>query len=96
MSVSILQASIKLLNAPFHLVFLLLTVTFSAPHGSLLSHFYLPPPVPFQADWPHPPSLAAPTPALPEHLGTKEQPSPTLTGSHCHLISPLIGYWVLI
>lgn len=68
MPVSILQASIKLLNAPFHLVFLLLTVTFRAPHGSLLSHFYLPTPFPFQADQPHTPSLAARTPPLPEHL----------------------------
>lgn len=68
MPVSILQASIKLLNAPFHLVFLSLTVTFRAPHGSFLSHFYLPTPFPFQAHHPRPPSPAAQPLPLLEHL----------------------------
>lgn len=93
MPVSILQARIKLLNAPFHLVFLLLTVTFRAPHSNLLSHFHLPIPFPFQADRPHHPSPAAQTSPLPGHPGTREKAFLHTCVSHCHLISLLIGYY---
>lgn len=59
MPVFILQANIKLLNASFHLVFLLVIVNFRAPHGNLLLHFYIQTAFPSKKTQPHHPSPAA-------------------------------------
>lgn len=96
MPVFILHANIKLLNASFYLVFILLIVSFRAPHGNLLLHFYIQTTFPFQEDSTLTSFISSLNTATVRASMNYRTSFPHNNVRHCHLISLLSGYYFFV